>query len=94
MAENSENTVAMVSKQIETLRENLKYLETIEEKLKLKKQRQLEKMDSQNNDIETKYNRIEEMKIEFENKEKRLLKDKQELESYKLQIADQVTTKK
>ena len=51
-------------------------------------------MDSQNNDIETKYNRIEEMKIEFENKEKRLLKDKQELESYKLQIADQVTTKK
>jgi len=37
MAENSENTVAMVSKQIETLRENLKYLETIEEKLKLKK---------------------------------------------------------
>ena len=94
MAENSENTVAMVSKQIETLRENLKYLETIEEKLKLKKQRQLEKMDSQNNDIETKYNRIEEMKIEFENKEKRLLKDKQELESYKLQIADQVTTTK
>jgi len=51
-------------------------------------------MDSQNNDIETKYNRIEEMKIEFENKEKRLLKDKQELESYKLQIADQVTTTK
>lgn len=84
MAENSENTVAMVSKQIETLKENLKYLETIEEKLKLKKQRQLEKMDSQNNDIETKYNRIEEMKIEFENKEKQLLKDKQELESYKL----------
>lgn len=34
MAENSENTISMVQKQIDTLKENLKYLESIEEKLK------------------------------------------------------------
>lgn len=34
MAENSENTISMVQKQIDTLKESLKYLETIEEKLK------------------------------------------------------------
>lgn len=41
-------------------------------------------MESQTNDIETKYNRIEEMKLEFENKERRLIQEKAELETYKV----------
>ncbi|EAS01313.2 intraflagellar transporter-like protein, putative (macronuclear) [Tetrahymena thermophila SB210] len=90
MKENSENTLVMIEKQVETLKESLKQLETLEEKLAQKKEKQVKLLEQWNTDIDTKYNRIDQFKREFEQKEKRLLKDREELNGFKNQISEQL----
>ncbi|KAL4506805.1 hypothetical protein ABPG72_001226 [Tetrahymena utriculariae] len=92
MKETSENTLAMIEKQVEALKESLKQLETLEEKLAQKKQKQVKLLEQWNTDIDTKYNRIDQFKTEFEQKEKRLLKDREELNGFKNKISEQLKT--